>query len=142
MRDVCLDDLIEIREVSGFERLELRDQTSWIDLTIEPGEREALMIAGPPETRARIRSEVRAGTLTIALEERFAQKLRNALITSRSRRSVRYHLTARRLTTVTVFGAAPMVHVNVNAFGAEKPAITYVGAAPCGMPMPSITSLT
>lgn len=48
------NDATETREFSGLERLELRDRTNWVDLIIEPGEREALVIEGPPAFKADI----------------------------------------------------------------------------------------
>lgn len=121
------------REVGGFERLELRDRTNWVDLIIEPGEREALVIEGPVEILARIKTEVQAGTLKIELGGNLFQKVQDALTTSLSRKKVRYHLTAKRLTEVKVFG---MVNVDVSAFGKDRPKVKYAGAVPPNIPVP------
>ena len=55
------NDATVTRELGGFERLELRDRANWVDLIIEPGEREALVIDGPLEILNRIKTEVQAG---------------------------------------------------------------------------------
>ena len=89
------NDATVTREFGGFERLELRDRTNWVDLIIEPGEGEALVIEGPLEILTRIKTEVQAGTLKIALGGNLVQKVQGALTTSLSRKKVRYHLTAR-----------------------------------------------
>jgi hypothetical protein len=127
------NDATVTREFGGFERLELRDRTNWVDLIIEPGEREALVIEGPPEILTRIKTEVQAGTLKIALGGNLFQKVQDALTTSLSRKKVRYHLTAKRLTEVKVFG---MVNVDVSAFGKERPTVKYAGPVPPNIPVP------
>ena len=127
------DDATVTREVGGFERLELRDRTNWVDLIIEPGEREALVIEGPSEILARIKTDVQAGTLKIALGGNLLQKVQDALTTSLSRKKVRYHLTAKRLTEVKVFG---YVNVDVSAFGKERPTVKYAGPVPPNIPVP------
>ncbi len=127
------DDATETREVSGFERLELRDRTNWVNLIIEPGEQEALVIEGPSEILARIKTEVQAGTLKITLGGNLLQKVQDALTTSLTRKKVRHHLTAKRLIEVKVFG---MVNVDVSAFGKEKPTVKYAGPLPPNIPVP------
>lgn len=112
--------LREVREVAPFERIELRDPANRVDMILEPGAR-LVAVEGPAETVRRVRTEVRDGVLEIGLDGTLAERVRDALTTSLTRRLLVYRICVPRLYEVRVAG---LVSVSVSAFGADAPAVT------------------
>lgn len=123
----------EVREVPAFERIELRDPTNWVDLVAEPGERESVVVEGPPEMLVRVRTRVKDRTLRITLAGSLAQHVRDALTTSLTRQHLVYRIRAPRLLEVRVAG---LVRVAVEAFGADAPVVHRPQPQPPAMPQP------
>jgi hypothetical protein len=111
---------VETRSVSGFQRLELREGANWVDLVVEPGEPELLTIEGPPEYAARVKSEVRGDTLKVSLGGGLSDKVKDALTTSLTRQTIRYHLTAKHLVEIEVVG---LIWVDLEAYGDKRPVV-------------------
>lgn len=128
----------ETRDVPPFERIDLRDRTSWVDLIAEPGERENLVVEGPPDVLARINARVEDGVLRISVASSLKDLLRGAVTTSLTRRHVVYRVRARRLLEVRVAG---LVRVSVHAFGGDAPVVTRLEPYPPIAPHPPIPPL-
>jgi len=110
----------ETREVGGFERLELSETVNWVDLVVEPGEPEKLIIEGPPAYVARVKSAVRGDTLQVSLAGGLSDRVKDALTTSLTRKTVTYHLTAKNLVEIKVIG---LIQVNLDAYGDVRPVV-------------------
>lgn len=110
----------ETRIVSGVRRLELHETVNWVDLVVEPGEPEQLTIEGPPAYVARVKSAVRGDTLQVSLAGRLSDRVKNALTTSLTRKTVTYHLTAKNLVEIEAVG---LIRVNLDAYGDVRPVI-------------------
>ena len=108
------------RKVSGFRRLEVRATANWVNLIVEPGEPELLRIEGPPGYIARAESEVRGETLIVSLTGTLSDKIRDALTTSLTRKTVTYHLIAKNLVEIEVTG---LVRVNLDAYRDNRPVV-------------------
>jgi hypothetical protein len=128
----------ETRDVPPFERIDLRDRTNWIDLIAEPGEREGLVVEGPPDTLARVHARVEDGVLRITLAASLRDLLRDSVTTSLTRRHLVYRVRARRLLEVRVAG---LVRVSVHAFGRDAPVVTRLEPYPPISPHPPIPPL-
>jgi hypothetical protein len=123
----------EVRDVAPFERVELRDPTNWVDLVVQPGERQIVVLEGAPEMVARVRTRVEDGTLRIALGGSIADHVRDAFTTSLTRQRLVYRIHARRLLEVRVAG---LVRVAVDAFGPDAPVVTRLEPHAPSMPQP------
>jgi hypothetical protein len=123
----------EVRDVAPFERVELQDPTNWVDLVVQPGERQIVVLEGSPEMVARVRTRVEDGTLRITLEGGIADHVRDAFTTSLTRQRLVYRIHARRLLEVRVAG---LVRVAVDAFGADAPVVTRLEPHAPVMPQP------
>ena len=124
-----------VRDLPPFERIELRDPASWVDLVAEPGDRHVIEIEAPPELLARIQTRVEAGTLRIALAATLSEMLRDAFTTSLTRQHVGYRIRAPRLLEVRVAGRA---RVAVHAYGANAPVVTRLEPVPPTRPNPPV----
>jgi hypothetical protein len=120
MKGIQMETRAETRNVSGFQRLEVREGANWVDLVVKPGEPELLTIEGPPGYVARVKSEVRGDTLKVSLAGGLSAKVKDALTTSLTRQTVRYHLTARNLVEIEVTG---LVQVHLEAYGDDRPVV-------------------
>ena len=115
-----METISETRDVSGFRRLELRETVNWVELIAVPGETEQLTIEGPPEYVARVKSEVRGETLVMSLSGNLSDRVKDALTTSLTRKTVTYHLTAENLVEIEVAG---LIRVNLEAYGDNWPVV-------------------
>lgn len=120
-----------VLDVAPFERMELRDPVNWVDIVAEPGERELVVVEGPPSMLARLRADVEDGTLRITLGGSVADHVRDAFTTSLTRRRLTYRVQARRLLEVRVGG---LVRIAVHAFGENAPVVTRLGPHPPAPP--------
>ena len=125
----------EVRDLPPFERIELRDPASWVDLVAEPGDRHVVEIEAPPELMARIQTRVEAGTLRISLVATLSEMLRDAFTTSLTRHRVGYRVRAPQLLEIRVAGR---VRVAVHAYGASAPVVTRLEPSPPTGPRPPI----
>jgi hypothetical protein len=123
----------EVRDVPPFERVELRDPTNWVDLLVQPGKRQIVVVEGPAEMLARVRTRVEDRTLRITLEGSVADHVRDAFTTSLTRQRLVYRIHAPRLLEVRVAG---LVRVTVHAFGADAPVVTELEPHVPVMPEP------
>ncbi len=123
----------EVRQVAAFERVELRDPTNWVDLVVAPGERQIVVVEGPLEMVARVRTRVEDGTLRITLAGSIADHVRDAFTTSLTRQRLVYRIHAPRLLEVMVAG---LVRVGVDAFGPDAPVVTRLRPGAPAMPLP------
>jgi hypothetical protein len=124
----------ETRNVSGFQRFELRETANCVRLIVEPGEPERLMIKGSPEYVARVKSEVIDETLKVSLTGGLTDKLKDALTTSPVRKSVAYQLIAKNLVEIELTG---LIRVNLEAYGDHQPVIKECFPKPPIQPCPT-----
>lgn len=103
----------ETRELNAFRRFELFEPVNYVSLTIEPGEVDQLTIVGPPEYVARVKSEVKGRTLKVSLGGSLSEKVKDALTTSLTRKSVRYYLIAKNLEEIKLTG---FIRANLEAY--------------------------
>ena len=90
------------RELRDFDRVVLRD---YGDLAITQGEKESLTIEAERELLKRIRTEVRGGRLDIRIGASWLDKVGHAL-SSLAGKTLKYTLCVKRLTRLSILGAA------------------------------------
>lgn len=113
--------------LGSFRRIELRDPANWAHLVVEPGGRATLEVEGPGNVVRRVHADVDDEILRISLGGGLLAHVSDALTTSLTREQVTYRVQAPRLDEVRVLG---MVHVSVDAFGADAPVVTRLGPVP------------
>lgn len=129
--------------VPEFRRIELRDPANWAELVVEPSSTSFVEVEGPADVIGRVQAEVDGELLRITLGGGLLARVSDALTTSLTRAHVSYRVRAPRVDEVRVLG---LVHVSVDAFGADAPVVTRlhpvppVAAAPPGVARPPTTS--
>ncbi len=116
------DVVTETREVSGFDRVALRE---FGELVITQGEEESLTIEARQDILSRLETEVKDGKLVIGSRGSWLDKLGDALATGFTRKRIRYSLTVRQLTGLEVSGAAA---VRVAKIETDRLALKLSGA--------------
>jgi hypothetical protein len=109
--------ITETREVSGFDRVILREFGT---LNIVQGEEESLIIETHPDLMPKILSEVRDGKLILGIKGGILDKFTDFLSTSISGYRITFNLTVKELRGLTVSGAA-----SVNQGETETDHIAY-----------------
>lgn len=105
----------ETRPVSGFSRVDLRD---YGDLVLTQGDTGSLVVAAPAEQLAKIRSEVQGDTLVLEVERDWLARLLSGILSlGRQEKEVRYYLTVKTLTAVSIAGAGNLQAEEVRSEG-------------------------
>lgn len=113
-----------LRNLQEFNRLEVCDTANWVNLVINPGEKESLTIQGPAKLIPRIRTQVRDGTLVITLGGTILDKILDALTTSLTRKKITYSLTVRQLDEIFLCG---LISLDIQNPENNRPTIRRLG---------------
>ena len=117
-------DEVEIRQVSGFERVLVVVPNMENELTIRQGDSESLVIQACTCLLPRIKTEVRDGELRIRIAGSWTELLKDALTTSLTRERIRYTLTVKQLTALEVDG---IVHIEAERLETQRLALRVRG---------------
>lgn len=98
------DQVRELREVEGFDRVRLRD---FGELVIRQGERESLTVQADRELLAKVRTTVRNGELLLEVGTDLLDRILTGIRTL-WRQPLRYELTVRELRSVGISGRATL----------------------------------
>jgi hypothetical protein len=109
-----------------FKRLVVRDTANWVEVVVREGDQEKLELSGPEAMLRRMQWWVKDETLFVILEGSLWDKIKDALTTSLTRKTVRIAVEAIELEAIDVFG---MVQVDTSAITGDPPKIRLRGPA-------------
>ncbi|MGD2252319.1 MAG: DUF2807 domain-containing protein [Anaerolineales bacterium] len=104
----------------------MRDTANWAKVVVREGDQERLELKGAEAMLSRFRWWVKNETLFVILEGSLWDKIKDALTTSLTRRTVRIAVEAIELEAIDVFG---MAQVDTSALAGDPPKIRLQGPA-------------